>query len=51
MLQSRVRHYFIFLWSKQAVFDETTILDELPPHLRREVQYHRAEPKRAARAR
>ena len=42
-LQGRVRNYFIFLWSRQAVFDEAGILDELPPYLRRDValQMHR----------
>jgi hypothetical protein len=36
-LALRVRNFFCFLWSRQAVFDEATILSELPAHLRREV--------------
>jgi voltage-gated potassium channel len=36
-LQSRVRSYFSFVWSRQAVYDESSILEELPAHLRREV--------------
>ena len=36
-LSLRVVKYFWFLWTRQAVFDEATILGELPAHLRREV--------------
>lgn len=36
-LSLRVSNFFWFLWSRQAVFDEATILGELPAHLRREV--------------
>lgn len=36
-LQDRMRNYYSFLWSRQSVFDEASILSELPTHLRRDV--------------
>eukprot|EP00966_Prymnesium_polylepis_P222019 5136787-Prymnesium_polylepis.1 len=36
-LQSRIRKYYTFYWSRQSIFDETAILFQLPSHLRREV--------------
>jgi hypothetical protein len=36
-LQSRIRKYYSFYWSRQSTFDESAILFALPSHLRREV--------------
>jgi len=36
-LQSRIRKYYSFYWSRQSVFNESSILNQLPSHLRREV--------------
>lgn len=36
-LQQRVRDYYDYLWEQRRVFDETTILQQLPPSLRLEV--------------
>lgn len=36
-LQQRIRDYYDYLWDQRRVFDETTILKDLPPNLSMEV--------------
>ena len=36
-LQTRIRKYYSFYWSRQSIFDESALLHALPSHLRREV--------------
>ena len=36
-LQQRVRDYYDYLWEQRRVFDETSVLKDLPPSLRTEV--------------
>ena len=33
-LQTRIRKYYSFYWSRQSIFDETSIMQTLPAHLR-----------------
>ena len=39
-LQTRIRKYYSFYWSRQSIFDEAAIMKTLPTHLRREVSLY-----------